>query len=76
MKRAFRLLSLTIALTLAALSTAHALSGTCRIRCSDGRTLSQPTSTGSACCQLFQSFCGGDGHATWTSGTVTFICPV
>ncbi|HSS48887.1 MAG TPA: hypothetical protein VLX28_08070 [Thermoanaerobaculia bacterium] len=76
MKRAFRFLGLTVALTLAAFSTVHAASGICRIKCSDGRSLTDPSNSGSACCQLFQSFCGGDGHATWTSGTVTFVCPV
>ena len=76
MKRAFRLLSLTAALALATLSTVQAATGTCRIRCSNGKTLTEPTSSGTACCQLFQSFCGGDGSATWTSGIVTTICPV
>lgn len=76
MKRAFRLLGLTAALTLVSLSSLHALTGTCRIKCSDGRTRMEPTNTGTACCQLFQSFCGGDGSATWTSGINTTHCPV
>lgn len=76
MKRAFRLLGLTAAVTLAALSTAHAAStGTCRIHCNNGTNFTGPT-TGPACCQMFQTLCDGDGTATWTQGIVTTHCPV